>query len=79
MSRSEADPEVDMFLPKRKMKEQENELLLYNCFDVELRSQVRFMYTVDKRPFGEVMDAVGSNRNDPEGRPVVMALERSTR
>jgi len=36
----------------------------------------RVMYSVDGRPFEEVMDAIGSNRMDPEGRPVVLVLER---
>jgi hypothetical protein len=37
---------------------------------------VRFMYSVDNRPFGEVMDAIGSNRMDPERRPVLIVVER---
>jgi hypothetical protein len=36
----------------------------------------RIMYSVDGRPFEEVMDAIASNRMDPEGRPVVLVLER---
>jgi hypothetical protein len=36
----------------------------------------RFMYSVDNRPFEEVMEAVASNRFDPEGRPVLLVLER---
>ena len=36
----------------------------------------RFMFSVDGRPFEEVMDAVASNRMDPEGRPVWLVLER---
>ena len=36
----------------------------------------RFMYSTDDRPFEEVMDAVGSNRMDPEQRPVILVLER---
>ena len=36
----------------------------------------RMMYVVDQRPFEEVMDAVGSNRMDPEGRPVILVVER---
>ena len=36
----------------------------------------RFMYATDGRPFEEVMDAVGSNRMDPEGRAVWLVLER---
>jgi hypothetical protein len=36
----------------------------------------RFVYSVDGRPFEEVMDAVGSNRMDPEERPVILVVER---
>ena len=36
----------------------------------------RFMFATDGRPFEEVMDAVSSNRMDPEGRAVVLVLER---
>jgi hypothetical protein len=36
----------------------------------------RFMYSVDGRPFEEVMDAISSNRMDPEQRPVVVVIER---
>ena len=36
----------------------------------------RFMYSVDARPFEEVLDAVSSNRMDPEERPAVLVLER---
>jgi hypothetical protein len=36
----------------------------------------RMMYVVDKRPFEEVMDALGSNRMDPQGRPVILVVER---
>lgn len=36
----------------------------------------RFMYSVDGRPFEEVMDAVASNRQDPEERPVLFVVER---
>lgn len=36
----------------------------------------RFMYSVDGRPFEEVMNAVGSNRMDPSERPVWLVLER---
>lgn len=36
----------------------------------------RFMYSTDGRPFEEVMDAVASNRMDPEERLVVLVLER---
>lgn len=36
----------------------------------------RFMYNIDGRPFEEVMEAVGSNRMDPQERPVVLVIER---
>ena len=36
----------------------------------------RFMYNIDGRPFEEVMQAIGSNRMDPEQRPVLLVLER---
>jgi len=36
----------------------------------------RYMYSADFRPFEEVMSAMGSNRMDPEGRPVLIVLER---
>lgn len=36
----------------------------------------RFMYSVDGRPFEEVMAAVSSNRMDPEQRPVFIVVER---
>lgn len=36
----------------------------------------RFMFATDGRPFEEVMEAVASNRMDPEGRPVWLVLER---
>lgn len=36
----------------------------------------RFMFSVDGRRFEEVMDAVASNRMDPEERPIVLVLER---
>ena len=39
----------------------------------------RIIYVVDGRPFEEVMDAVASNRMDPDGRPVVLAVERKRR
>ena len=32
--------------------------------------------STDGRPFEEVMEAVSSNRMDPEGRPVWLVLER---
>lgn len=37
---------------------------------------VRMMYVVDFNPFEEVMEALGSNRMDPEGRPVLLVVER---
>jgi hypothetical protein len=37
---------------------------------------VRFMYVVDNRPLDEVLDAVVSNRQDPQQRPVVLVVER---
>jgi hypothetical protein len=36
----------------------------------------RFMYQADGRPFEEVMEAVASNRQDPEERPVLLVIER---
>ena len=36
----------------------------------------RFMYSVDGRPLEEVLDAVGSNRMDVQGRDVWLVLER---
>ena len=36
----------------------------------------RFIYSVDGRPLEEVLEAVGSNRMDPEGRDVWLVLER---
>lgn len=36
----------------------------------------RLMYSVDRRPFEEVMGAVGSNRMDPDQRPAVLVLEK---
>ena len=36
----------------------------------------RFMYSADGRPFEEVMEAVASNRQDPEERPVLFVVER---
>jgi hypothetical protein len=34
------------------------------------------MYSVDGKPLEEVLDAVGSNRMDANGRNVVLVLER---
>ena len=39
----------------------------------------RFMYTVDGRPFEEVMEAIGSNRMDPDQRPIVLVLEKKVK
>lgn len=36
----------------------------------------RFMYSVDNRAFEEVMNAVSSNRLDPQNRPVLLVVER---
>ena len=36
----------------------------------------RFVYSVDGRPLEEVLDAVGSNRMDAQGRDVWLVLER---
>ena len=36
----------------------------------------RFVYSVDNRPLEEVMDAIGSNRMDVQGRDVWLVLER---
>lgn len=36
----------------------------------------RFIYVCDNRPFEEVMDAVASNRMDPEGRSILLVVER---
>lgn len=36
----------------------------------------RFIYSADRRPFEEVMEAVGSNRMDPEARDALLVLER---
>ena len=36
----------------------------------------RFMYAVDDRPLEEVLEAVGSNRMDVQGRDVWLVLER---
>jgi len=36
----------------------------------------RMMFSTDGRPFEEVMEAVGSNRIDPEKRPAWLVLER---
>jgi C-terminal processing protease CtpA/Prc len=38
---------------------------------------MRFMYGPDGKPFEQVMEAIGSNRMDPEQRPVVIVLERA--
>ena len=36
----------------------------------------RFVYSVDGRPLEEVLNAIGSNRNDVQGRDVWLVLER---
>ena len=38
---------------------------------------MRFMYGSDGNPFEQVMEAIGSNRMDPEGRPVIIVIERA--
>ncbi|KAG7360236.1 hypothetical protein IV203_035335 [Nitzschia inconspicua] len=37
---------------------------------------VRYIFSTDFKPFEMVMEAVASNRMDPEGRPVLLVLER---
>jgi hypothetical protein len=37
----------------------------------------RYSFSVDGKPFEQVMDAVGSNRFDPQGRPILLVLERT--
>lgn len=37
---------------------------------------MRFIYSTDFKPFEQVMDALGSNRMDPEERSVLMVVER---
>ena len=39
---------------------------------------MRFMFGPDGKPFEQVMEAIGSNRMDPDQRPVVIVLERAT-
>ena len=36
----------------------------------------RMMFTTDRKPFEEVMEAIASNRMDPMERPIVLVLER---
>jgi hypothetical protein len=36
----------------------------------------RFLYSVDHKPLEEVMAAVASNRMDPNGRPMLLVIER---
>ena len=36
----------------------------------------RMMFTADRKPFEEVMEAIASNRMDPMERPIVLVLER---
>jgi hypothetical protein len=38
----------------------------------------RFMYSINYQPFEQVMEAVGSNRMDPDRRPLLLVLERKT-
>lgn len=38
---------------------------------------VRFMFSTDFQKFEKVMEAIGSNRMDPEQRPVILVVERS--
>lgn len=37
---------------------------------------MRFIFSTDYKPFEQVMDALGSNRMDPEGRSVIVVVER---
>ena len=37
---------------------------------------VRFMFGADFKPFEQVMEAIGSNRLDPNERPILLVLER---
>jgi hypothetical protein len=37
----------------------------------------RFLYAVDNRPLEEILQAIGSNRMDPQQRPVFFVWERS--
>jgi cell division protein FtsB len=39
---------------------------------------MRFVYGSDVKPFEQVMEAIGSNRMDPEGRPVMIVIERAS-
>ena len=36
----------------------------------------RFMFSADQQPFEQVMEAISSNRMDPDNRPVLLVLER---
>lgn len=38
----------------------------------------RYMLSVDNRSFEEVMEAIQSNRMDPEQRPIILVVERKT-
>ena len=37
---------------------------------------MRFMFSTDGKPFEQVMEALASNRMDPEGRSIVVVVER---
>jgi hypothetical protein len=39
---------------------------------------MRYMFGTDFKPFEQVMEAVGSNRLDPEARAVLLVIERET-
>lgn len=38
----------------------------------------RFMFSADKKPFEEIMDAIGSNRMDPSEQPLCLVMERKS-
>ncbi len=40
---------------------------------------MRFIFSTDFKPFEQVMNALGSNRMDPEGRSVIVVVERQLR
>lgn len=37
----------------------------------------RFMFSADGKPLEMVMEAIGSNRMDPDGKPVLLVIERT--
>jgi hypothetical protein len=37
---------------------------------------MRYMFSTDYKPFELVMEAIASNRMDPEGRSVLLVVER---